>query len=258
MTALAFALATAGALVLGATEGPAPGAPAADATDQVLRIRGTARGGDGALLYLEEHEVRRQGAALQRATTTYLDPEGRTLAVLQTDFSRDPFAPSYRFEDRRRGRVEEVAVGPEGLTLGAGAKRRVLPLPEDARRRLVAGQGLDRYVQHRLEELVGGAELHVTFAIPSRQETYPFRVRAQPARDGDRAVRVRVEIDSWVLRLFASSLDVEYDRATRRLLRYRGPSNLQDERGDNPEVTITYAYPEAGAVARQEVPRAAL
>jgi hypothetical protein len=59
-------------------------------------------------------------------------------------------------------------------------------------------------------------------------------------------VRVRVEIDSWVLRLFAGSLDVEYDRASRRLLRYRGLSNLTDARGDNPEVEITYAYPEEG------------
>lgn len=245
------------ALLLGALTSFAAPRSALAGAEQVDRFEGTARGRDGAILYVESHDVRSVSDRPLSSTTTYRDPEGRVLAVLTTDFSRDPFAPSYRFEDRRRAAVEEVEVSPEGVTLGAGSRRRTLALPADPARRLVAGQGLDRYVRDRLDALESGAVLKVSFAIPSRQDAYDFRVRAMPGEAGGPTVRVRVEIASWVLRLFASSLDVEYDRASRRLLRYRGLSNLTDERGDNPEVEITYAYPEAGGT-RLEEPRATL
>jgi len=224
---------------------------------EVDRFHGVARGRDGAVAYREDHEVRRAGGRALEAVTTYRDPEGELLAVLRTDFSRDPFAPDYTFEDRRRSAIEAVDVSERGATLVAGSRRRTVGLPDDPARRLVTGQGLDRLVRARLADLERGEELRVAFAIPSRQATYDFRVRALPAPPGSPTVTVRVEIDSWVLRLFAGALDSEYDRATGRLVRYRGISNLLDERGDNPEVTITYSYAEAGP-AGGEAPSASL
>jgi hypothetical protein len=223
-----------------------------DAGVEVERFSGVARGRDGAVAYREDHEVRRLGERLLQAVTTYRDPASEVLAVLRTDFSRNPFAPDYTFEDRRRATTEAVEVTERGATLVAGNRRRTVPLPGDPARPLVTGQGLDRLVRARMPELQRGSELNVAFAIPSRLATYDFRVRALAAPPDSRTVLVRVEISSWVLRLFASALDSEYDRATGRLIRYRGLSNLLDERGDNPEVTITYSYPEAGSPPREE------
>jgi hypothetical protein len=242
------------ALLLAAvTLAVAPAVARPSTSVEVERFHGVARGRDGAVAYREEHEVRRLGDRPLQAVTTYRDAAGEVLAVLRTDFSRDPFAPDYTFEDRRRTAVEAVEVTERGATLAAGSRRRTVPLPGEPGRRLVTGQGLDRLVRARLADLERGAELHVAFAIPSRQATYDFRVRALPSPPDSPTLLVRVEIDSWVLRLFASSLDSEYDRATGRLVRYRGLSNLVDERGDNPEVTITYTYPEASAPGKEEI-----
>ena len=230
----------------------APTAARPDAGVEVDRFSGVAHGRDGAVAYREDHEVRRIGARPLQAVTTYRAPSGEVLAVLRTDFSRSPYAPDYAFEDRRRSAVEAVEVSERGATLVAGSRRTTVALPGDPARPLVTGQGLDRLVRARLADLVRGEELRVAFAIPSRQATYDFRVRALPAAPDAPTVLVRVEIDSWVLRLFASSLDSEYDRATGRLVRYRGLSNLLDERGDNPEVVITYAYPEAGPAGEED------
>ncbi len=219
---------------------PAAARPEAEVVQE--RFQGVARGRDGAVAYLEEHLVRRAGERPLDAVTTYRTPSGEVLGVLRTDFSRDPFAPDYAFEDRRGGASEAVTVTAAGTTLVAGSRRRTLPPPAAAGRVLVAGQGLDRLVRARLGELERGGVLHVDFAIPSRQASYPFRVRALPAPAGSATLPVRVEIDAWVLRLFASALDCDYDRATGRLLRYRGLSNLRDEAGENPQVTITYQY----------------
>ena len=74
-------------------------------------------------------------------------------------------------------------------------------------------------------------------------------MRARPAPPGAATLPVRVEVDSWVLRLFAEALDCEYDLATGRLVRYRGPTNLEDEAGRHPVVTITYDRPPTATLA---------
>jgi hypothetical protein len=228
---------------------------AASASPSVERFTGIARDGNGTLVYREDHEVLRDGARLLSARTIYTDPAGRTLATLLTDFSGDAFAPTHVFEDARTGEVEAVARAGAGLELRAGGRAKVVAPPSDPGRRLVSGQGLDRLVQARLAEVAAGTRLELAYAIPGRLDTYELRVRALGDASGP-TVRVRAEFSSWILRLLAPSLDVEYDRETRRLLRYRGISNLTFDGGENPQVDIVYAYPkDAGA---REANRASL
>jgi hypothetical protein len=215
----------------------------------VERFTGVARGTDGRLQYVETHEVRYDGERVLDAVTTYRDPAGEVLAVLRSDYAVDPFAPSYRFEDLRTGRFEAVEVGPDGAVLVAGRRRVPVARPAPGRPPLVAGQGLDRLVRHRLDGLRSGQGLSVAFALPSRHDTYEFRLRALPAPGDDTTIEVRIEAASWILRLLAPSMDCEYDAVTRRLLRYRGPSNLEGEGGQHPVVEITYAYPGTAAEA---------
>jgi hypothetical protein len=236
---LAAALALAAPLLPQAAERGHDEAPAED------RFAGVARGRDGRVLYLEEHLVRRVGERVLEARTTYRDPAGAVLAVLRSDYAADPWAPSYRFEDRRTGRIEAVEIGPEVVALEAGGRRVMMARPGPGQPPLVGGQGLDRLVRARLDALRAGERLTVAFAIPSRHDTFEFRVRALPPQGTEGVVRVRVEVASWLLRLLAPSMDCDYEQSTRRLLRYRGPSNLEGEDGAHPEVEITYDY--AGA-----------
>jgi len=227
-----------GALLLVASPGTGRGE---DGT--VERFTGTARVGDGSVLYREEHIVRRNPERLVEATTTYRDSDGRVIATLHTDFSRDPFAPSYEFRDLRSGTVEKVEVSAREVELHSPKGARTVQVSE-AQGTLVTGQGLDRLLRARLDLLSRGEELEVNYAIPSRLDTYGFHVHALGGSPSDPTVRVRVEISSWILRILAPSLDVEYSRATQRLLRYRGVSNLRDSEGEYPEVEIVYAYPD--------------
>ncbi|HEY6098862.1 MAG TPA: acyl-CoA desaturase [Anaeromyxobacter sp.] len=222
----------------------APGGARAHAVE---RFTGTARGPDGAVLYLEDHVVELEGGRPRSAVTVYRGPAGDPIAELRTDFSADPFAPSYTFDDFRTGEIEAVSVADREVRLEARGRSRTVARPA----RLATGQGLDRLVRDRLAALARGDSLRVDYAVPGRLATYEFRIQARGA-DGDR-VRVRVELASFLLRLVAPELDVEYDRESGRLLRYRGASNLSFGDGDNPRVEITYAYPTAD-VARAEEP----
>jgi hypothetical protein len=205
---------------------------------------GTARRADGSVAYLEEHRVQLEGDRLVAAETRYLDAAGQPIARLASDYSRDPFAPDYSFEDLRSGTEESVRLGPGGAELRAGERRLTVALPPGGRV-LVAGQGLDRFARHHLAALERGEELQVRMALPSRLDTYGFRLRAvaRPGADPD-TILVRIEPSSALLRLLAPAIEAEYRRQDGRLLRYRGVSNLADADGRTLQVDIRYAYPD--------------
>jgi hypothetical protein len=72
---------------------------------------------------------------------------------------------------------------------------------------------------------------------------YTFRIRRLgSATFKPDAVTFALEADNWLLRLLAPKLEVQYDLTTRRLISYRGPSNLLSDNRTVQNVTITYRY----------------
>jgi len=215
---------------------------AAPALASVESFQGTARLSDGRIAYAEEHDVRRDGERIVDAETRYFSPDGRLIARLRSDYSRDPFAPDYVFEDFRTGAAEAVRWNEGSLELSSDGKSQLLSPPGAVP--MVAGQGLDRLARARLEDLARGAEIRVELALPSRLDSYGFRIRAVGERKDDSAIRVRFEPSSFILRLLAPSIEADYEPGTGRLIRYRGVSNLSGDQGETLQVEILYRYPE--------------
>jgi hypothetical protein len=213
---------------------------AAPALASAESFRGTARLSGGRIAYVEEHDVRRDGERIVEAETRYFSPEGRLIARLRSDYSRDPFAPEYVFEDFRTGTAEAVRWNEGSLELSSNGRSRLLSRPEAVP--MVAGQGLDRFVRSRLEDLARGVEVRVELALPSRLDSYGFRLRAAGEGRDDSAIRVRIEPSSFLLRLLAPSIEADYEPGTGRLLRYRGVSNLSGDQGETLQVEIVYRY----------------
>jgi len=205
---------------------------------QVERFQGVARGSDGAVAYVETHEVRMSGGNVTSAETRYDHPDGRTIARLVSAYAPGSFAPDYEFQDLRTGAREAVRRDPDGVRLQDGEKARLLPLPVDVP--LVAGQGLDRYARAHLDELARGEVLKVALALPGRLDTFGFQLRGEKLASG--LVRVRFEPTSFFLRVLAPSLEGEYDPGTRRLVRYVGVSNVAAADGSPQKVEIAYSY----------------
>jgi hypothetical protein len=76
--------------------------------------------------------------------------------------------------------------------------------------------------------------------LPSRLDELKFRIRKREIKGG--TLYIRLEINNWLLGLFAPHVDVEYDLRTRHLLGYEGVSNVEDAAGKHKKVTITYTY----------------
>jgi hypothetical protein len=107
---------------------------------------------------------------------------------------------------------------------------------------LVADAGFDEFVRARWNTLEAGDALVVSFLVPSRLDTVKFRVRktGETTIEGQSASVFRLSVAGplgWLL----PDIDVSYRRHDRRLLRYRGITNLRDGAGDMISAQIDFS-----------------
>ncbi|MBK8014292.1 MAG: hypothetical protein IPK13_23455 [Deltaproteobacteria bacterium] len=219
-----------------------------DVVAKMEHFEGVAYHDDGEIAYRETHEVETRNGRLVRSLTTYFDPEGRLLGTLLSDYEQDPFAPNYEFKNETGQVVEGAELKKDGIRLFYKGQGRFLPFagPREeglmGGERFVLGQGLHQLARARIDDLARGERLAVRFAIPSRFDSYVFRIEPIETRDAN-VLRLRIGIDNWILSLVAPSIEVDYDRVRKRLLTYRGVSNLTNSEGESMQVTIRYSYP---------------
>ncbi|MBX3734198.1 MAG: hypothetical protein KF791_16605 [Verrucomicrobiae bacterium] len=219
--------------------------------ERILEYQGEARVAadrtPGSVAYLEKHRVTLEDdGRFVRAETRYESPEGRLLAELRSDFSDSLTVPSHVFVDHRTGhsyglRREDGRIVLFDQKQGKPERVRVLTAEDAGDRLLVGCQGLNYYLVGRLDELKPSSRVPVRFLIPGKLDYYDFGLTARDASP-DGTVAFDVTIQNWFLRLFAPKLEVKYDKASQRLVGYRGISNLLNDRGENQAVTITYTY----------------
>lgn len=209
-------------------------------------FQGIARNERGDIAYIEEHRMIYENGRPQRNETRYRDAQGQEIAVLNSNFTTHPYVPSYAFEDRRFGRQDGTFVDGAWVKI-YGRTDQNAPVQQERVRleeNMVTGQGLHMYLRDHLEQLSKSDETQqVRFLVPLEGRDFMFRIRRLDTPGEPGTVGFNIEADSWLLRLVAPKLEVRYDRATRRLLSYRGASNLLNADQGVQNVIITYRYP---------------
>ncbi len=208
-----------------------------------LTFKGTARDLETrAIVYIEEHELElgEQGL-VKNLRTRYLRPDGTPLASIVSDFSRHPTVPESTFEDLRFKRKETSTLSADGqqVTLRVQADGKELHNKTfKVQPSLVVGQGFDNFIRKNFAALAKDS-IPLTFGVMAKADVYDFL----GTRRGDTEGSFGIKIDNMFLRLFLDELRVDYDPKTRRLLRYRGLSNITTDAGKDQKVDITYEYP---------------
>lgn len=220
---------------------------AAASSRQEEVFQGVARDDRGEIAYTEEHRMIYENGRPQRNETRYRDAKGQEIAVLNSNFTTHPYVPSYAFEDRRFGRQDGTFVDGAWVKIYGRADQDA-PVQQDRVRledNMVTGQGLHVYLRDHLEQLASSdAVKQVRFLVPLEGRDFVFRIRRLDAPGEPGTVAFTIEADSWLLRWVAPTLEVRYDRENRRLLSYRGASNLLNSEQGAQNVTITYRYPD--------------
>lgn len=184
-------------------------------------------------LYTEVHRQQIEGARWLGGTIDYYAPDGRKIGHKTLDFTRNRTVPVYRMDlTTRGGYMEGIAeVTDEHVVMikrGYGAReveRVTVPMPEVA----AADSGFHVFLRDRFEALMKGETVKFAFVVAGNLDTFRFRARriGETTFEGKPAVALRVEPAS-ILRWLVDPLELVYDPVLRKLLEYRGVSNLHD------------------------------
>jgi hypothetical protein len=205
---------------------------------------GKAYSSNGALLYVEKHiETFAQDNLVSLKTRYFKPSEIVPFASLDSNFKEHPYVPEYEFKDSRINRSDGVRhLASENKVIAyakadGSSKKKEKTFTEQPN--LISGQGLYSYFHKNFDELLNMEKPKtVDFLIPMEQAKYKFIVeRHSKTKD---KVTYRVKFNNWFIRLFAPYIEVMYSIKDKRLLQYRGPSNIPSLKEDMDSVVIKY------------------
>jgi len=203
---------------------------------------GKAVNSEGTLEYAEYHTVTHSNGKVSESQTMYYDANNNKIGELISEYSFGPQFGSYNFRDIRAQYQDGARV--TGSRIWLFRKKNPEADLEDTyivkQDNQIVGQGFHQFIIHNLEQIAQGEIFQVRLVLPSRLDQYDFRIRKLKI-EGD-ILFIRLEVENWLLRLFAPNIDVDYDLKKRQLIRYEGISNLEDPSGKHKKVTITYSY----------------
>ncbi|HEY6123806.1 MAG TPA: hypothetical protein VIV63_04085 [Steroidobacteraceae bacterium] len=190
---------------------------------------------NGELLYVESHAVSGSGSGESRVVLYRCAEDSAPFARKQLAYSAKRTMPTFDFEDARSGFAEGFARDSSGLKVferaGAGAPMRSELISATAE--LVVDAGFDEFVRANWDSLERGAVSRVPFLVPSLLRSIDFRIRkaGETVIDGEAASVIRLSL-AGALGWFTPDIDVSYRKRDRRLMRYRGLTNIRDAGGE--------------------------
>ncbi|MBL6749995.1 MAG: hypothetical protein ISP90_05700 [Nevskia sp.] len=214
--------------VLCIAAGSAAAAPAP--AQQTVRFYGYAYDLDtGKYIYTE---VYREDIAAGRwvgGETRYYALDGRSLGEKTLSFAKDPYIPVYTLNLPAAGYSEgiaDVAAGRVSMfkeSRESGRKTGSV----DWHQPMAADSGFHSFLYDHMPELLSGRSIRFTFAAAGQLDSYAFRAAktGDTRFEGQPAVLLKVEPSS-LLRYLVAPLLLTYDPVSRRLLEYRGISNV--------------------------------
>jgi hypothetical protein len=208
----------------------------------IQEFTGIARNREGQIEYTEKHLITYQGNTVVSSLTTYFDPKNEHIGDLNSDYAAGYQFGSYDFSDIRGGLKNGAKVKDHTVQMytkkDPASAVRTKEIPRVSNQ--IVGQGFHHFIINNLQTIADGIIVHVRMVLPSKLDDFRFRIRKQNIED--HVMTIRLEIDNWFLRLFAPYIETDYDLQTKRLLRYKGVSNLKDASGRYKAVTIEYRY----------------
>lgn len=197
-------------------------------------------------LYTEVHAQRYQGDHWLGGTITYYSPKGSEVGKKVLDFSKDPYIPLYRLDVKNVHYSEGISkITDDKVYLFKQNRGDASPQQAtvDRKKDMAADSGFDSLIQAHFAELLKGKALHFPLAVAGKLDYYNFTISRlkDDTFEGKKAVRFKVELDSLLRLIAGKPLILTYDPDSKKLLEYRGISNLYDPKSDKPyQVRIDY------------------
>jgi len=195
-------------------------------------------------LYTEVYNETVDNGRWISGVTKYFAPDGAVLGEKKVNFESDPYIPVYRLDLPGFGYSEGITkVSADGVEMFKQSREKgtengtVKKAPV-----MAADAGFHSFMVAHLPELVAGETVKFKFGVAGQLDEYSFRAKktGDTQFEGKPAVNFMIEPDS-LLRFAVDPLLLTYDVAGKRLLEYRGISNvINPATGKTYIVRITY------------------
>ncbi len=199
---------------------------------------------EGSLVYYERHTVVYDEETLIKSLTEYIDPDGKVIGSLRSDYTHSLSAPEFILRDGRNQSLQGIHWQQNKVEMFSrerpGKRVSTRALSSDSRDVMISGPGLFYFVAKNMEKIISSDGLSFKYIIPGRLEAFDFLIK--PLAHNDQQAEFEVKIKSWLMRIFSPRLKLIYDVKKRRLLSFEGLSNIRDSEGEMMSVDIQYLY----------------
>ncbi|MFT5219740.1 MAG: hypothetical protein ACI9LO_001876 [Planctomycetota bacterium] len=197
------------------------------------------------LLYRETHCEALNGKSQE---VIYKNSRDELIAFKTLDYSTGNLSPS--FLQYNYGRDQSVEVLVKESSVSMVVKNTALSKIEssndakiDQRIPVVVDAGFDRYIKQNWDALVSGEQKQFQFPLASRSSLIELRVGSASCNyQSETDQCFKLEMANWLYRMLVDPILLGYDADQKRLMRYRGLSNIEDKNGDGLIVDIHYRY----------------
>ncbi len=198
-----------------------------------------------AFLYTETHCISDVG---QTHDVLYRDEEDKLIAHKVLDYSSGPLTPSFIQYNFYSEQLIGVELNQKHLIMTVKARGDVEPqeflfVVSEVSMPIVIDAGFDNFVIENWSALVDGQIKEFQFPFASRESLIDLRIaatRCSYANETDQCFALR--LDNWLLGKLVSPIELGYDPSLKRLIRFRGLSNIGDSTGAGQAVDIRYRY----------------
>ncbi len=211
------------------------------------KYKGIAYNDKNEIVYIENHTVQfsKEGKALS-SSTKYVNPKGKVIGTLESDFTNSLSAPAYKYMDLRHKKGHGIKYEKGKLVLiqynkDGTQKSKVLNEKFTPDSLIVGCQGLHYYLIANFEKIKKIKNKPVKFLTPGNLSYFNFKL-SHLGLNKKNQIELEAKISNLILRIFAPTLNMLYNSKTKRLVSYDGLSNITDDNDKNQSVKIVYQY----------------
>jgi hypothetical protein len=191
------------------------------------------------LLYTESHWTASENSILKNRTVLYRCADGTPFARKEINYASSAFAPTFSFNDNRFN-YQEGLRWQNGSPLvwyvrDGKSQEKLLKASSN----LVADAGFDAFIKSRWSALIARQTQSLEFVVPARLTSYGFNLQLinSLAFRNEPAHSFKLGLQSW-LGFIAPNIEVIYSHKSKRLLRFKGLSNILNDQGEKPVQAI--------------------
>ena len=178
----------------------------------------------------------------------YRNEADSVIAHKKLDYRTGPLTPSFVQNNLYSSEVIEVRLGDGEVSMkvfdaATAEAKKASAEPAGGELPVVIDAGFDEYVRQNWDALLAGEKKRFLFPFAERAKLLELRIKSASCSypsDGDQCFKL--ELSNWLFRMLVAPIELGYDPVQRRLLRYRGLSNIGDGKGNGSVVDIRYDY----------------